>query len=87
MILGSISITYSKTDEGELVMNWLSLPEPNSRHQGVRADLFDCVRHLFLKRSQFREYKGSKSRVDKAVMFCSGILDSEDKFGVKGGTL
>jgi len=68
-------------------MNWLSPPEPNSRHRGVGADLFNRVRDLFLQISVFLERKGSKTGVDKAVMFCSGILDSEDKFEVKGETL
>ena len=53
-------------------MRWLSPLELNNRHQDVRTDRFDGVGDVFLGTSEFREWRGSEGRANKAVLFCSG---------------
>ena len=53
-------------------MRWLSPLEPENRHHGVRSDRFAGVGDWLLETSKFREWRDTASRVDKAVLFCSG---------------
>lgn len=47
-IIRSSNTACSKNDEGDLVMHWLSPPDPNNPHKGVDAARFDLVGDLFL---------------------------------------
>jgi len=71
-IIGSVNNTFYFSDEDAQIMRWLSLSEPNTRHQGVRADRFDGVGYWFLETGEFREWRGGEGGADKAVLFCSG---------------
>ena len=71
-ITGSFNSNFYNSDEDGRIMGWLSPLEPNNRHQGVRNDRFDGVGNWLLEKSEFREWRGSESVTDKAVLFCSG---------------
>ena len=71
-ITGSFNSNFYNSDEDARIMRWLSPLEPNNRHQGVRNDRFDGVGNWLLEKSEFREWRGSESVADKAVLFCSG---------------
>jgi len=70
-ISGSFNNTYM-SDEDAQIMRWLSPLEPNSRHQSVRTDRLGGVGDWFLETKEFRAWRSSEDRVDKAVLFCSG---------------
>jgi len=59
-------------DEDTRIMRWLSPLEPSIRHQGIRTDRFEGLGEWLLETSEFREWGGSESGADKAVLFCSG---------------
>ena len=71
-ITGSFNTTFYGTDEDKQIMRWLSPLEPNNRHRDVRSERFDGGGDWFLETSEFREWRGSGGRADKAVLFCSG---------------
>ena len=71
-IIGSFNTTFNKSDEDAQIMRWLSPLEPNNRHQDVRTDRLNGVGDWLLEVSEFREWRDSKDRADKAVVFCSG---------------
>ena len=71
-ITGSFNNTFYKSGEDAEILRWLSPLEPNNRHQGVRTDRLDGVGDWFLETSEFREWRSSEGRTDKAVLFCSG---------------
>jgi len=71
-ITGSFNNTFYQSDEDAEILRWLSPLEPNNRHQGVRTDRLDGVGDWFLETSEWREWRGSEGRTDKAVLFCSG---------------
>ena len=71
-ITGSFNNTVYNSDEDAQIMRWLSPLEPNNRHEGVRTSRFEGVGDWLLYTSEFLEWKGSGSRADKAVLFCSG---------------
>ena len=60
------------SDDDTPIMHWLSPLEPGNRHQSVRTDRFDGVGDWLLETSEFREWRGSEGRADKAVLLCSG---------------
>jgi len=71
-ITGSFNTNFYKPDEDAQIMRWLSPLEPNSRHQGVRAERFDGIGDWVLETKEFREWRGGEGGVDRAVLFCSG---------------
>jgi len=71
-ITGSFNTNFYGSDEDEQIMPWVSLLEPNNRHQDVRTDRFDGVGNWFLEMREFREWGDSGGGADKAVLFCSG---------------
>jgi len=68
--IGSYNIYNS--DEDAQIMRWLSPLEPNHRHQSVRNDRFNGVGDWLLETSEFREWRCSEGRADKAVLYISG---------------
>ena len=64
--------TFNISDKDAQIMRWLSPLEPNKRHEGVCSERFDGIGDWLLETSEFREWRGSESGVDKAVLFCSG---------------
>ena len=70
--IGSYNTTVYKSDDDEQIMRWLSPLEPNTRHQGLRNDRFEGVGNWLLGTSEFREWRGSESGADRAILFCSG---------------
>ena len=71
-IIGSFNNIIYKSDEDRQILRWLSPLEPNNRHQDVRTDRLDGVGDWLLETREFREWRGSESGADKAVLFCSG---------------
>ena len=61
-----------QSGEDTQIMRWLSPLEPNHRHQSVRNDRFNGVGDWLLETSEFREWRDSEGRADKAVLFFSG---------------
>jgi len=57
--------------EGCQIMKWLSLLEPQQRHQGVRIDRLDGVGNWVLETNEFRKWCDGK---DDCVepLFCCG---------------
>jgi len=71
-IIGSFNNIFYKSGEDAQVLHWLSLLQPNNRHQGVRTDRLDGVGDWLLETSEFREWRSGGGGADKAVLFCSG---------------
>ena len=70
-IIGSFNTTFYKSDEEAQIMRWLSLLEPNNRHQAVRTDRLNGVGDWLLEMSEFQKWRDSEG-ADKAVLLCSG---------------
>ena len=71
-IIGSFNNTFYTSNEDAEIMQWLSPLEPSNRHQSVRTDRFDGIGDWLLGTSEFREWRWSDGRADKAVLFCLG---------------
>ena len=71
-ITDSFNTTVYRSDEHAEIMHWLSLLEPNNRHQSVRIDRFGGVGDWLLETSEFQEWRRGEGGADKAVLFCSG---------------
>ena len=59
-------------DEGHQIPRWLSLLEPQQRHQGVRADRLDGVGNWVLETSEFRKWRDAEDGCIEQVLFCHG---------------
>ena len=70
--INSFNNTFNMSDEDGQIMCWLSPLEPNKRHQDVRTDRLSGVGDWILEMREFREWRGSECRADKAILFCSG---------------
>ena len=64
--------TVFKSDKDAKIMRWLSLLEPQHRHDGVRTKRFGGIRDWLLGTSEFREWRRGEGGANKAVLFCSG---------------
>jgi len=73
---GHITDSFNKikyeSDEDAHIRRWLSPLEPINRHQGVRAERFGGIGDWALETKEFREWRSSGDRADKAVLFCPG---------------
>ena len=58
--------------EGHQILQWLSLLEPQQRHQGVRVDRLDGIGNWVLKTTEFRKWSGTEDGCAGPVLFCDG---------------
>ena len=58
--------------EGRQILQWLSLLEPQQRHQGLRIDRLDGVGNWLLETPQFREWSDKEDGCAEPVLFCCG---------------
>ena len=67
-----VNVNKVIADENPEIMQWLSPLDPRRRHQDVRIDRLDGVGNWLLETNEFREWRSSEGRADKAVLFCYG---------------
>ena len=70
---GAIAVNKTE-DEDNQIKQWLSLLEPQHRHQSVQADRVNGVGGWLLERNEFLEWSGTGSGgiPESAVLFCYG---------------
>jgi len=71
-ITDSFNHTDYKPAERTQIMRWLSSPEPDSRHQGVRNERFHGSGAGFWKEASFGGGGEAKGGASRAILFYSG---------------
>jgi len=62
----------TETTEGHQILQWLSLLEPQQRHQGARTERLDGIGNWVLETSEFREWSGAEDGCVEPVLLCGG---------------
>ena len=68
----TVNVNKVIANENPEIMKWLSPLDPRGRHHDVRTDRVDGVGNWLLETNEFREWRSSEGRADKAVLFCYG---------------
>jgi len=68
----TINFNTEINTEGRQILQWLSLLEPQQRHQGVRSDRLDSIGNWVLETNEFRKWSGAEDDCVKPVLFCDG---------------
>lgn len=67
-----VNINAEPDAERHQIMQWLSLLEPQQRHEGVRTDRLDSVGKWVLETNEFKKWCDMEDSCVEPVLFCCG---------------
>ena len=67
-----INVNTVRSDEDNLIREWLSPLKPHQRHQDVQAERLGGVGDWFLETSEYRKWSKGEDGFIERVLFCSG---------------